>query len=330
MPCYILIQYCLPCCVDAAYDVLSDEEKRAVYDRYGEEGLKAGGMPPPADDDDASQFFRPGGAGTGGGTPGGGGGSSGFGGGGGGGGGAGAGYTFRGDPSEFFANFTRANNERQRSFDENPFEGRGGLEEMLFGGGSDAYHGGSQRHRRAHVSERVYNVPCTLEELYNGKTKKMKVTRKSLSPDRPTEKVLEVPIKPGLKAGTRITYSGEGDEMEPGLAEDIVFVLRERKHDRFVREGNDLHYEIKLPLSDALCGFTHDIKMLDTDERIKRLNQKIPVSNKTTKVLAGEGMPISKQPGEKGDLILSYVVEFPTEALSDEQKEKIREALPTP
>jgi len=272
-------------------------------------------MPPPSTDDDdnedASQCFRPGGCG------------------GAGGGGGGAGYQFRGDPSEFFANFTRANNERQRSFGENPFDGHGGLEEMLFGGHSDAYHGGSQRHRRSHVPERIYDVPCNLEELYNGKTKKMKVTRKSLSPGRPTEKVLQVPIKPGLKAGTRITYSGEGDEIEPGLAEDIVFVLREYKHDRFVREGNDLHYEIKLPLADALCGFTHDIKMLDTQERIKRLNQKVPVSNKMTKVIPGEGMPISKQPGEKGDLVISYVVEFPSEALSEEQKVMIRKALPT-
>jgi len=296
---------------------------------YGEDGLKAGGMPPPQDDskedNGSSQYFRPGGVPAGGGF-------GGFGGAGGAGtpGGAGAGYTFRGDPSEFFANFTRSNNERQRSFGENPFEGRGGLEEMLFGGGSDAYHGGSQRHRRAHVPERVYNVPCTLEELYNGKTKKLKVTRKSVSPDRPTEKVLEIPIKPGLKAGTRITFSGEGDEFEPGLAEDIVFVLRELTHERFVREGNDLHYEIKVPLADALCGFTHDIQMLDAPtERIKRLNQKVPVSNKTTKVLVGEGMPISKRSGAKGDLILSYVVEFPTEALTDEQKKNIREALPT-
>lgn len=53
------------------------------------------------------------------------------------------------------------------------------------------------------------------------------VTRKSVSPGRPTEKVLELPIKPGFKAGTRITFSGEGDEIEPGLAEDLVFVIRE-------------------------------------------------------------------------------------------------------
>ena len=132
----------------------------------------------------------------------------------------------------------------------------------------------------------------------------------------------------GFKAGTRITYSGEGDEVEPGLAENIVFVLREVKHDRFVREGDDLHYEITVPLVESLCGFTHDIVMLDEQERIKRLKKRVPVTNKTTQVIAGEGMPISKsKTGEKGDLIVSFVVDFPDYELNDEQKEHIRAAL---
>jgi len=168
-----------------------------------------------------------------------------------------------------------------------------------------------------------------LEELYRGKTKKLKVTRKCLSSDRPTEEVLELPIRPGFKAGTRITFSGEGDEIQPGLAEDLVFVIRELNHDRFVREGDDLHYECKISLADALCGFTRDIKMLDEQDRIKRLHQKLPVSNLTTKVIVNEGMPISKRPGEKGHLIISFVVHFPTQQLSHEQKAHIRAAFPT-
>ena len=68
---------------------------------------------------------------------------------------------------------------------------------MLFGGGDRAYHNGSKRHRRSHVPERCCSVPCTLEDMYRGRVRKMKITRKSLTAGRPTEKILEVPIKPG-------------------------------------------------------------------------------------------------------------------------------------
>ena len=302
--------------VAEAYDVLSDPDKRAVFDRYGEEGLKAGGPPPPASDGDTHHF---GGFGQGG---------SSFAHGGGG----GAGYEFRGDPADIFAQFFSGGFKRQNSFGETPFDGHGGLEEMLAGMGGGG--GGRPKARRCHLPEREHTLPCTLEELYRGKLKKMKVTRKSLTPGRPTEKILELPIRPGFKAGTRITFSGEGDEYAvpppgaPPCAQDIVFIIREAKHERFHREGSDLHYRIKISLSDALCGFTHDIKMLDEQERVKRLNMRTPVSNVTTKVLAGEGMPKSKEPGKKGDLIISFEVAFPTRELTDTQKAAVRSALP--
>lgn len=62
--------------------------------------------------------------------------------------------------------------------------------------------------------------------------------------------------------------------------------------------------------------------MLDKKPRIK--------SNTTTKVIAGEGMPISKHPGQKADPVMTYEVNFPKEELTDEQKEKVRSAFPSP
>ena len=146
----------------------------------------------------------------------------------------------------------------------------------------------------------------------------MKVTRKSHIPGHTTGKILELPIKPGLKAGTRIAFSGEGDEVEPGLAENIVFVLRKVKHDRFERDGDNLHYEVKVSLANAMCRSTHDIRMLDKREQVKRLRKRAPVSSLIMQVLSGEGMSISKRPGGRGDLIVSFLIDFPENELTEE------------
>ena len=68
--------------------------------------------------------------------------------------------------------------------------------------------------------------------------------------------------------------------------------------------------------------------MLDKREQVKRLRKRAPVSNLMTQVLSGEGMPISKRPGESGDLIVSFLIDFPEKELMDEQKEHVRAASP--
>ena len=78
-----------------------------------------------------------------------------------------------------------------------------------------------------------------------------------------------MPIKPGFKAGTKITFSGDGDEVAPGVAQDIQVVVREKPHDRFVREGADLHLKHAISLADAVCGLPHlDVRSLDAAPRV--------------------------------------------------------------
>lgn len=52
-------------------------------------------------------------------------------------------------------------------------------------------------------------------------------------------------MKAGWKDGTKITFEREGDELGPGaMAADVVFTIKTKPHDRFTREGDDLHYEV--------------------------------------------------------------------------------------
>ncbi|KAJ2284653.1 Molecular chaperone (DnaJ super) [Coemansia sp. RSA 2706] len=199
----------------------------------------------------------------------------------------------------------------------------GGLGGFGFGGGAGG-HGNNISRRPQEVTR---PLALSLEDLYKGCTKKLKVTRRvrdaggSIST---SEKVLQIDVKPGWKAGTKIRFNKEGDDMGHG-AQDIVFVVEEKPHSVFKREGDDLKVEMTLTLDEALCGFKKPLQLLS--------GKSIFVSNSNSVVQPGQtsrmpnyGMPNTKQPGRNGALIITYHVKFPA-TLSLSQKEKIHEAL---
>lgn len=280
-----------------AYDVLSDPEKRGIYDQYGEEGLKGGAAPSGPEGPAAAGFS---------GAPG------------------GFSYQFHGDPNEIFARFFKDSFERSSSFGESPFEDMGGLFGGMMGGMGGM--GGMADMASGKSKPAVFELGCTLEELYNGARKKMKVKRSSQTLQRSAETVLEVDVKRGWKAGTKVTFPGEGDEIgSSGRAQDVVFVIREKRHATFTREGCNLLHCARVPLVDALTGFKIDVPTLDN--RILRVNVRDIVGPAYAKVVKGEGMPSSKCPGSKGDLIITFDVFYPT-SIGEEAKEQLRKALP--
>lgn len=55
-----------------------------------------------------------------------------------------------------------------------------------------------------------------------------------------------------LLTGTKLTYPGEGDEEGMRLASDVIFVIKEKPHTYYRREGNNLVYDINITLPEAL------------------------------------------------------------------------------
>ncbi|KAK9479234.1 hypothetical protein V1514DRAFT_305232 [Lipomyces japonicus] len=105
-------------------------------------------------------------------------------------------------------------------------------------------------------------------------------------------KILEVYIPPGTKSGEKIVLRGQADE-EPGLETgDIVFVIKEENNTIFERAGADLKARIQITLVEALCGFNRGI-LEHLDGRIIRLNsaQGKVIRPGQVLVIENEGMP---------------------------------------
>lgn len=312
-----------------AYEVLSDKKKRDIYDKYGEEGLKGnaggsgggGGMGP-----NGSNFT----------------------------------YTFHGDPRATFAQFFGTSSPFNSFFDFGP-ENRGNgmfttfghdddmdMDQDIFshgihlgGGPMGRGPGGAFRSQSFNnptlnrSKDKLQDAPIetdlyvTLEDILRGCTKRMKISRKVLQPDgtgKKEDKVLTIHVKPGWKAGTKITFQKEGDQGRNKIPADIVFIIRDKPHPHFRREGSDIRYTAKITLKQALCGTVVEVPTL-TGSKVTLDFSKEIVKPATVKRIQGHGLPFPKEPSRKGDLLVSFDIKFP-DTLSQSTKDILYDTLP--
>lgn len=288
--------------INAAYNVLSDEEMRAKYDKYGLEGLEEGGGGGGGHDDLFNMFF---GGGRGGGK-----GSS--------------GGPRRGEDMnhpirvslEDLYNGKTVKLAVNREVIQGPVkmcktcDGQGAVMQLRQIG-------------LGMVQQIQRECPDCNGEGYKCKKKKER-------------KVLEVLVEKGMQHNQKITFRGMGDEkpnMEPG---NINFVLQETDHDVFKRKGADLLIPKTLSLKEALTGFAWKITHLDGRTVViqSKPGEIIRVLTETgkpyVKVVPNEGMPSQGNPFVRGGLYVLFTVEFPRDGqLSPENVAIIKQALPS-
>lgn len=131
------------------------------------------------------------------------------------------------------------------------------------------------------------------------------------------DEVLTIIVKPGWRIGTTITFPGMGNEIPGGQAADMKFIIAEKQHPVFKKEGDDLVLKMEISLVDSLAGCTLSIPLLD-GQKLSLIMEDL-IYPGSQKVIAGQGMPKSKEQGERGNLIVNFGVEFPKE-LTDEQR----------
>lgn len=303
--------------VAEAYEILSDKKKREIFDQYGEEGLKGGaGM----------------GGGGGGGHPGG-----------------NYTYNFSGDPRATFAQFFGTSdpfasffNMGGSMFDDDD-DGHGGQGSFInfgpgFGGGmpgmgrrtqSFNIHGSPQKQRETGQDSAIeHDLYVSLEDIDKGCTKKMKISRNVMAPDgskRKEDKVLTINVKPGWKAGTKITFPREGDQTTGKIPADIVFIIRDKPHALFKRENTDIKYTAKVTLKEALCGTKVDVPTLQGGKVPLSFQNRI-IKPTTIERIPGKGLPFPKEPSRKGDLLVAFDIQFP-DRLPPTTKELLADVL---
>lgn len=177
----------------------------------------------------------------------------------------------------------------------------------------------------------VRPLALSLEEVYKGGLKKMKIQRLVFTDETCTElklreKVLSIPIKPGIYPNTEVRFKEEGDQGPTRIPADVIFITEDRPHDTYVRSGlSDLLSVHTVSLEEALCGLTITLKTLD--DRVLRIKISDVIMPTYEKIIEDEGLPIPACPLKaKGNLILRFRIEFP-EYLSKKSRKAFEEAF---
>lgn len=290
-----------------AYEVLSDGERRQLYDQYGHEGLRTGGYSPPSDFGSLSDLF---GAFFGGGSP--------FGGGG------------------------RANGPAQGA--DVGAQVTIDLADAAVGVRREVAFEAVERCGHCHGNGAEPGTPITTCETCGGSGQIQQVMRTNLGqmvrtgvcstcggdgriPETPCgtcrgaghvadERRLEVDVPAGIADGQRIRVSGRGHAGERGgPAGDLFVLVRVREDERFLRDGDDLVTVVDVPAPRAALGTTVAVPTLAGDRDLE-----IPPGTQPgeVKVIRGAGMPPLRR-GRTGDLRVVVNVAIPRK-LNKEQR----------
>ncbi|KXJ95577.1 hypothetical protein Micbo1qcDRAFT_27377 [Microdochium bolleyi] len=316
--------------ISSAYEVLSDPQKRQVYDQYGEAGLEGGagggGM---AAEDLFAQFFGGGGGGFGGGL----GGMFG-----------GMGGQSRGPPKARTIHHTHkvslediykgkiSKLALQRSIICPKCDGRGGKEGAVKRcAGCDGHGMKTMMRQMGPMIQRFQTVcpDCNGEgEIVKEKDRCKGCNGKKTIVDR---KVLHVHVDKGVRSGTKVEFRGEGDQAPGVQAGDVVFEIEQKPHPRFTRKEDDLFYRCEIDLVTALAGGKIFVEHLDDRWLSIDIMPGEAIANESVKMLRGQGMPAPRH-HDHGNMYIQFSVKFPERGWTTDESafEALRKVLPPP
>ncbi|OJJ86587.1 type I HSP40 co-chaperone YDJ1 [Aspergillus glaucus CBS 516.65] len=287
-----------------AYEILSDSDKRSVYDQLGEEGLEGGGAGGGMGAEDLFAQFFGGGGGPFGGMFGGGMRDT----------GPKKARTIHHVHKVSLEDIYRGKVSKlalQKSVICSGCEGRGGKEGAVKScTGCNGSGMKTMMRQMGPMIQRFQTVcpDCNGEgEMIRDKDRCKKCSGKKTIVER---KVLHVHVDKGIRNGHKVEFRGEGDQIPGVMPGDVVFEIETKPHPRFQRKEDDLFYQVEIDLLTALGGGSFSIEHLDD----RWLNVNIAPGEVVTpgsiKVVQGQGMP-SFRHHDHGNLYIQFDVKFP-------------------
>jgi DnaJ-class molecular chaperone len=294
--------------INEAYEVLSDSEKRAMYDRYGTDWqrYRDAGF-------DATNGPEPGAAGQ----------------------------TFTGTGGDFEQWFTGGTGGFTRTTRTGGASGAGGFSDffnLLFGQDGARTRGFQQATMPVRGQDLEVDLTVTLDEAYRGTSRRLTVrapkvcdlcdgtgvVRGAMCPrcDGTGEimepRTLEVKIPAGVRTGSRVRISGQGGPgQHGGAAGDVYLLVTVAPSSRFERDGDNLRTTVDVPLYDAVLGGEVRVPTMTGSVMLT-----VPAETQSGKIfrLRGKGMPHLGKPDQKGDLLAKVEVRIPTQ-LGERERE---------
>jgi len=139
-----------------------------------------------------------------------------------------------------------------------------------------------------------------------------------------TEKIeLTIDVTKGMREGERITFEGVTDEKPGFVAGDLHFIIQENENKYFHREHDHLYMTKEIPLVDALTGFSLGLTHVDGHQFTVDVDG-VTECDHVMRV-PGKGMPRRSGRGF-GDLYITFEVDFP-DSLTQVQRDSIKKIL---
>ena len=141
-----------------------------------------------------------------------------------------------------------------------------------------------------------------------------------------TEKTFSITIEPGTIDREKTILNCKGHEHPDHETGDIAFMISIKNNTNFIRNGNDLIIKYKINLADAICGTYVSFNHI-RDEKIYYFEEGI-IDKDYKRVIPNKGMSIKRREGYFGNLIVEYQIEFPKMKLTDQERNIIQSIIP--